>query len=74
MVDQYAVFGNPIAHSKSPQIHTLFAAQTQQELEYHSQLVSLGGFVAAADTFFDNFGRGLNITVPFKQEAFNYAD
>ena len=74
MVDQYAVFGNPIAHSKSPQIHTLFAAQTQQELDYRSQLVSLGGFVAAADTFFDNAGRGLNITIPFKQEAFNYAD
>ena len=52
MVDQYAVFGNPIAHSKSPQIHMLFAAQTQQELDYHSQLISLGGFVAAADTFF----------------------
>jgi len=74
MTDQYAVFGNPIAHSKSPQIHTLFAAQTQQGMDYHSQLVGIDNFITAADKFFDNGGLGLNITVPFKQEAFNYAN
>ena len=74
MTDQYAVFGNPIAHSKSPQIHTLFAAQTQQGMDYHSQLVGIDNFITAADKFFDNGGLGLNITVPFKHEAFNYAN
>ena len=73
MDDHYAVFGNPIVHSRSPQIHRLFAEQSQQKLTYQAQLVGIDGFAAAADKFFDRAGRGLNVTVPFKQDAFHYA-
>ncbi len=72
MTDKYAVFGNPIAHSKSPQIHRQFAEQTAQSLAYDKQLVDEDGFSAAADQFFQA-GRGLNITVPFKLDAYRYA-
>ena len=73
MNDQYAVFGNPIVHSRSPQIHRLFAEQSQQKLIYQAQLVGIDDFAIAADQFFDHAGRGLNVTVPFKQDAFDYA-
>ena len=73
-IDQYAVFGNPIKHSKSPEIHRHFAEQTKQMLTYEKQLVPEDGFDQAADAFFANSGKGLNVTVPFKQEAFRYAD
>jgi shikimate dehydrogenase len=73
MTDQYAVFGNPIAHSKSPLIHAAFAKQTQQDLIYDKELIELENFVSRADAFFDNNGKGLNITVPFKLEAYEYA-
>ncbi len=73
MTDKYAVFGNPIAHSKSPQIHTLFAEQTQQDLTYEKQLVDEDKFQQAADDFFNAEGKGLNITVPFKLDAYSYA-
>jgi shikimate dehydrogenase len=73
MTDQYAVFGNPIQHSKSPLIHTEFAKQTQQDLVYEKTLVALDNFVGSADDFFANGGKGLNITVPFKVEAYEYA-
>jgi shikimate dehydrogenase len=73
MTDRYAVMGNPVAHSKSPRIHAQFAAQTQQDLAYGTELVALDGFTAAVDTFFSSGGRGLNITVPFKQEAWALA-
>lgn len=71
-MDQYAVFGNPISQSKSPWIHKQFAQQTGENLEYGSQLVELGEFSTAADDFFEN-GKGLNITTPFKDDAYAYA-
>jgi shikimate dehydrogenase len=71
--DRYAVFGNPIKHSKSPQIHAMFAAQTQQEMIYRAQLVEENRFADAATEFFSNGGKGLNITVPFKLDAFSFA-
>lgn len=71
--DRYAVMGNPIAHSKSPQIHSLFARQTRQNLVYSAILVELDQFAQAASTFAENGGKGLNITVPFKSEAWRWA-
>ena len=73
-IDRYAVFGNPIKHSRSPQIHTEFAAQLGQRLIYRTQLVELGGFARAARAFFAEGGKGLNITVPFKLDAFEFAE
>jgi shikimate dehydrogenase len=71
--DRYAVFGNRVAHSKSPLLHRAFAEQTQQNIDYQAQLVEPDQFSAAADTFFAQGGKGLNVTVPFKQDAFAYA-
>jgi len=73
MTDQYAVVGNPINQSKSPNIHRQFAEQTGQDMHYNKQLVELGGFAQAAETFFAQGGRGMNITAPFKQDAFVFA-
>lgn len=74
MTDQYAVFGNPIAHSKSPQIHQQFAEQTQQNLVYTKQEVALDSFEQAVKLFAEQGGKGLNITVPFKEQAYQLAD
>jgi shikimate dehydrogenase len=71
--DRYAVFGNPIKHSKSPMIHGIFARQCSQQLQYRAVRVELGGFARAAGSFFDAGGAGLNITVPFKRDAFDFA-
>jgi shikimate dehydrogenase len=72
--DRYAVFGNPVKHSKSPTIHTAFAAQCGQNMQYRAVRVELGGFEEAARGFFAGGGAGLNITVPFKEEAFRFAE
>ncbi len=73
-VDQYAVFGHPINHSKSPRIHTLFAQQTQQELIYTAQEVPAESFTSAITHFFKQGGKGLNCTVPLKELAWQRAD
>ncbi|MBR9882220.1 MAG: shikimate dehydrogenase [Oceanospirillales bacterium] len=73
MADRYAVFGNPIKHSKSPRIHAAFAEQTGEAVEYSAQLVELGAFENDVARFFAEGGKGLNVTVPFKQNAWNMA-
>ena len=71
--DRYAVVGNPVAHSRSPQIHAAFARQTGQRLEYGRILAPLDGFAATVAGFREAGGLGLNVTLPFKLEAFRLA-
>jgi len=73
-IDRYAVFGNPIKHSKSPQIHALFAEQTKQSLSYTAELAEIGQFEQAVKNFIKNNGKGLNVTVPFKEDAWRLAE
>lgn len=73
MTDRYAVIGNPVAHSRSPSIHARFAKQTGEDVEYGRLLAPLDGFVEAVERFRDAGGRGLNVTLPFKPEAFAWA-
>lgn len=73
MTDRYAVVGHPIGHSKSPRIHADFARQTEQDLSYEAILAPLDGFAATVDAFRQSGGKGLNVTVPFKLEAWRYA-
>ena len=72
-MDRYAVVGNPIAHSKSPWIHAAFARQTGQALAYEALLAPLDDFAGTVARFRAEGGRGLNVTVPFKLEAFALA-
>lgn len=72
-MDKYAVVGNPVAHSKSPQIHAAFAQATGQQMSYERLLAPVGGFAAVVDAFARDGGRGLNVTVPFKLDAFAVA-
>lgn len=74
MTDHYAVFGNPVAHSRSPWIHARFAEQTGEDIVYTRQEVPVDGFAEAVEQFQDEGGRGLNVTVPFKEEAWDVAD
>ncbi len=73
MTDRYAVFGHPIAHSKSPQIHAAFARQTGQDMSYEAILAPKDGFAASVAAFVTAGGRGANVTVPFKEEAYKLA-
>ncbi|HWP00583.1 MAG TPA: shikimate dehydrogenase [Methylococcus sp.] len=72
--DRYAVFGHPIAHSLSPRIHTLFAAQTGQHMVYEAEDVTPERFESRVRAFFNKGGQGLNCTVPLKELAWQIAD
>ncbi len=74
LIDQYAVFGDPIGHSKSPKIHGLFAVQTGQSMHYSAHRVSAEDFARSALAFFEQGGLGLNCTVPLKELAWQFAD
>ena len=72
-MDNYAVIGNPIAHSLSPCIHGLFAEQTGDELSYRAILSHPDEFTGNVEAFRHAGGRGLNVTLPFKEQAWEYA-
>ena len=74
MTDRYAVIGNPIEHSSSPLIHAAFARQTGEDIQYDRILGSLDDFAGDVRHFAQQGGRGLNVTVPFKEQAFELAD
>jgi shikimate dehydrogenase len=73
MTARYAVVGHPIAHSKSPLIHTTFAHDTEQDIAYEAIEAPLDGFNGIADSFRSGAGCGINITAPFKLDAYAYA-
>lgn len=74
MKDLYAVIGNPIKHSKSPDIHARFAENTGEAVKYIAVLGEMDNFAKSVDSFRADGGKGMNVTVPFKQDAFDYAD
>lgn len=73
-MERYCVFGNPVAHSKSPRIHHEFARLTGQQISYTAELAPLEAFETTVRRFFADGGRGCNITVPFKERAWQLAD
>jgi shikimate dehydrogenase len=73
-MDKYAVIGNPIKHSRSPEIHAAFARQTDEAIEYGRILGSLEDFAGDVRRFLAEGGRGLNVTVPFKEKAWRLAN
>jgi shikimate dehydrogenase len=73
MTDRYAVIGNPIGHSKSPAIQASFARQTGQDIVYEALLAPVDDFSGAVRAFIAAGGRGANVTVPFKEDAFRLA-
>lgn len=75
MSDKYAVVGNPVDHSLSPEIHARFAAQTGEDIHYGKLFAEKGAFTKAVARFLtEDGGKGLNITLPFKGEAFDFVD
>ncbi|MED5560950.1 MAG: shikimate dehydrogenase, partial [Pseudomonadota bacterium] len=70
----FAVFGNPIKHSLSPIIHSMFAEQLGIELNYEKCFVEVDSFTSSVKSFFDEGGQGLNVTVPFKVQAFQISN
>lgn len=72
-MDRYVVIGNPVSHSLSPAIHARFAQQTGEAIEYATLLVPAGRFMIHAQDFFDGGGKGANITLPFKVNAYHWA-
>lgn len=74
MTDRYAVIGNPVAHSRSPEIHAAFARECGVDIEYERLLAPLGGFVGTVDAFRNSGALGASVTLPFKREAFDYAN
>jgi shikimate dehydrogenase len=74
VTERYAVIGHPVAHSQSPIIHARFAQATGQDIEYGRIEAPLDGFERAVDEFRAAGGRGLNVTLPFKQAAFRYCE
>lgn len=74
MTDRYCVFGHPVGHSRSPRIHAAFAAQGEDDISYEAIEAPLDDFAGAWRTFVAAGGKGANVTVPFKEEAFRLAD
>ena len=74
MTERYAVIGHPVAHSQSPAIHARFAQATGQKIEYGRIEAPLDGFERMVEEFRAAGGKGLNVTLPFKQAAFRYCD
>jgi shikimate dehydrogenase len=74
MTDRYCVFGHPVGHSKSPRIHTAFAEQFGDDIAYEAIKAPQDGFVDAWRDFTAHGGKGANVTVPFKEDAFRLAD